>query len=485
MVAGLANLARLQASRYCSLMLLSGRTFRLPPAIKSLSARLLILTIFFVMLSELFVFAPSVARYRKVYLEDRIADGHLSIATLEGRPDQFFGPDLEMEVLRQARSRQIVLARPGQPKIMLMLEGQPMPDVKVDLREQSFTSFLFDAFETLFQTENRLLLVTGQSPHDPDVRIEVMIDETPMRLEMYDYSERILQLSIVISLFTATLVYLSLQLMLVYPMRRMTENIVRFSEDPENPGTTIEPSGRGDEIGVTEHVLSNMQASIRRALRERTRLAALGAAVTKINHDLRNILAPAQLLSDRLVGSDDPEIKRIAPRLVSAIDRAVDLSVQTLDFSRSDGPPLSQSRFGLSALVDEVWQSLAQPGRETTTALNNRVDAATEATADRDQIYRVLDNLCRNAIEAGAQVVTISAESTEDFVRVQVHDDGPGIPQDRHGRLFEAFGTSGRQGGTGLGLAISNELVRAHGGRLTLEQSGPDGTTFQLTLPAG
>ena len=461
------------------------RTFRLPPAIKSLSARLLVLTIFFVMLIELFIYAPSVARYRKVYLESRIEAAHLGTLTLEATPDYMLGPELEAEVLRQARARQIALRTPGEPTRILMMSGAPEPDLKVDMGAQTFMSYLMDGFDTLFQTGNRVLMVTGRSPHDPETTIEVLIDETPMRLEMYDYSARILQLSLIISFFTASLVYLSLQMMMVYPMRRMTESIVRFRDDPENPATTVEPTRRGDEIGVAIEVLADMQSSLRQSLHERARLAALGAAVAKINHDLRNILSPAQLLSDRLVDIDDPEVKRIAPRLVAAIDRAVNLSVQTLNYAAESEPPLQKSQFALRGLADEVGAVLRAVEGGPAAQWDNRIDSTLEIVADRDQIYRVLTNIAQNAAEAGAGHITIEATASADGVAIDIADDGPGLSTAAREHLFQPFTGTTRPGGTGLGLAISDELVRAHGGTIELVSTGAEDTRFRITLPQG
>src|SRR5262249_30113336 len=160
------------------------------------------------------------------------------------------------------------------------------------------------------------------SPKHPQATIEIVIDEAPMRLALIDYSQRILALSVFISLITATLLYLSLQWLMVRPLRRLIEGMMAFREDPEDVSRSIAATGRSDEIGVAEREFAEMQAGLRSALHQKTRLAALGTAVTKINHDLRNILATAGLVSDRLAGSDDPEVKRIAPTLVKAIDRA-------------------------------------------------------------------------------------------------------------------------------------------------------------------
>ena len=82
-----------------------------------------------------------------------------------------------------------------------------------------------------------------------------------------------------------------------------------------------------------------MQETVRQALRHNARLAALGTAVTKINHDLRNILSTARLISDGLADSEVPEVKRVTPRLLAAIDRAVALCTRTLSFTREGARP--------------------------------------------------------------------------------------------------------------------------------------------------
>ena len=435
------------------------------------------------MLSELFIYAPSVARYRKVYLEERIADAHLATLTLETTEDRMLGPELEAEVLRQAKARQIVLREPGEVAKILMMTGAPMPDVRIDLGDQSFSSYLFDSFGTLFQTENRILLVTGPSPHQSDVTIEVLLDETPMRLEMYDYSGRILQLSIIISLFTASLVYLSLQLLMVFPMRRLTESIVAFRDDPENSTTTVEESGRSDEIGVAETVVADMQQTIRSALRQKTRLAALGTAVAKINHDLRNILSPAQLLSERLVNSDDPEVRRIAPRLAAAIDGAVELSVQTLNFVTDAGPVLDFTRFRLQELVRDVGAAIEHQKEGVALQWVNQISPGIDVVADRAHMYRVLVNLSKNALDAGAEKIEVSAKPADGRLEIDIADNGPGLSRQAQARLFQPFSGSTRSDGSGLGLAISEELVRAHGGTLRLVSTGETGTRFRISLP--
>ncbi len=457
---------------------------RLPSILRSLSARLLVLTIFFVMLSEVLIYAPSIGRYRKVYLEERLADAHLATLALEATPDQNVGEDLKAELLDHARAYGVVTNRDGVHKLVLLRDMPPAVDLVIDLRRATFMGYIFDAFSVLAQSENRILRVIGVSPKDSRVLMEVVLDEAPMRLEMYDYSQRILMLSIIISLVTATLVYLSLLWLMVRPMRQITENMMAFSENPETAASIIVPSRRSDEIGFAQRQLYQMQTGLRSALRHKARLAALGTAVTKINHDLRNILSTAQLISDRLAGIDDPEVKRVTPPLVKAIDRAVMLCSQTLDFARADSVDPQPQRVLLGTMIDDARAALPRGADAPPLVVDNNVAGDLEVEADRDQLYRVLSNLATNAAEAGATRLLISAERRGDRIYVDFADDGPGVPDKARESLFQPFAGSARSGGTGLGLAIAREIMRAHGGDVRLLNSSPEGTTFQLELPA-
>ena len=459
------------------------RKLRLPRLDRSLSARLLLLTIFFVMLSEVFIYTPSIGRYRKVYLEERIAAAHIATLALKATPDGMVPPALERELLSHAGAYVVELYRPGAPKeLMLGPMVPPEIDAEFDLREGSFFGFIDQAFATLAQDRNRVILVRGDSPKEPGTLVEIIIDEWPMRMSMIDFSERILALSILISMITAALVYLSLQLTMVFPLRRVSESIVAFREDPEDPARAIVPGRRSDEIGVVQHALAEMQTGLMTALKQKTRLATLGEAVTKINHDLRNILATAQLVSDRLATIDDPEARRITPTLVSSIDRAVELCTDTLDFARAERP-LALARFALRELVEDVGEQLGF-AVDGTPAWDNQVGPETIVAADRGQLSRVLANLGKNAAEAGAGRVLVSARREGRIDAIRIADDGPGLPPKAQARLFEPFAGSARPGGTGLGLAIAREVMRTHGGDVVLAGTGAEGTVFELRLPA-
>lgn len=454
------------------------------PLLRSLSARLLVLTAVFVMLAEVLIYAPSIARFRWTYFEDHIAAGHLAALALEATPDQMVDPKLQRELLEHAGAHGVVLQRAMSKALVLSDDMPPSVDVMIDLRRGSFFDKIADAFGTLLERNNRVLRVRGPSPQDPKIIVEVILDETPLRHAMYDFSGRILAVSLVISLIAAAFVYISLLWLMVRPLRRLTESMVAFREQPEDPNRIIEPSRRGDEIGLAEREFAVLQRRLRAALGHRARLATLGEAVAKINHDLRGILSTAQLVSDRLASSNDPEVRRATPVLMKSIDRAVTLCSRILDFSRPR-PEIAAETFVLNDLVNDMAAALSPvlpPGAEISHNISNELDIY----ADREQLFRAFSNLIRNAAEAGATRVAVGArfEATPVGRRaiIEIADNGPGLPEPVRQRLFQPFAGT-RAGGTGLGMAIAHDLARAHGGDLTLVSTGPEGTAFRFSLP--
>jgi len=455
---------------------------RMPGLLQSLSARLLVLTVFFIMLSEILIFAPSAGRFRVTYLEERIQAGHLAILALMATPDNMVSEDLATELLFQADAYVIGLKRPDGSKLMLDAAPPPAIDASYDLRDRGFFMLIGDAFETLAQSRNRILRIVAPSAKHPQAIVEVVIDEAPMRAALIDYSSRILVLSVIISLVTAALVYLSLQWLMVRPLRRLTESMMFFRDHPEDMSIAVEATRRRDEIGVAQRELADMQGKVRDSLQQQTRLAALGIAVTKISHDLRNILTTAQLVADRLAGSDNPEVKRLTPTLLASIDRAIDLSTKTLAFAREGATALNRSSFKLRDLIEEVGSVLPPPANGAA-LWRNEVPAEIELRGDRDQLFRVFANLGQNAVQSGATEVTVKAAQADGAATIQVGDNGPGLPPRAREKLFQPFSGSARPGGTGLGLAIARDLLRAHGGDIRLAASTAAGTLFELRLP--
>ena len=448
---------------------------------RSLSARLLVLTIFFVMLSEVLIFVPSVARFRMTDFENRLAAGHLATMALAASPNGRIDEPLTRLLLADVGAHGVIMHRPNGMVFMLDSPVAPQPDVTFDLTKGNVPIWIRRSLETLARSDNRVMRVLGPAPTEPGATVELLLDEAPLRREMWAFGMRILELSIVISLITATLVYLSLQWLLVRPMRRITASMTLFREDPEDASRRIVPTGRRDAIGSAENELAMLQETVRQALGQRARLAALGTAVTKINHDLRAILATARLVSDGLADSPAPEVRRVAPRLFDAIDRAVALCTRTLDFSREGAPPFAPTRFPLLPLIEELEPALASESDDL--AVTPEVPSGLIVRADRDQLYRVLLNLAQNAVEAGARHLRFSAAVEDDVILIDVADDGHGLPPRARENLFRPFFGSARPGGSGLGLAIARELMRAQGGDLVLVKSTGGGTVFRLTLP--
>jgi hypothetical protein len=270
----------------------------------------------------------------------------------------------------------------------------------------------------------------------------------------------------------------------------MTANMVAFRADPENPARVIMASDRSDEVGIAERELAAMQRDLATLLAQKNHLAALGLAVSKINHDLRNLLSSAQLFSERLARISDPHVQRFAPQLMRALERAIAFCQSTLSYGRVQEPPPDRRKVPLEPLVEHLRETL---GLDSGSPIRwiSAVERGLMVDADPDQLFRILLNLVRNAVQAlesagakdpGRDQVRITGRREGAVVVIEVSDTGPGLPERARAHLFEAFQGSTRTGSAGLGLAIAAELVRAHGGEIRLVE-GTIGATFRLTLP--
>lgn len=448
----------------------------------SLSARLLLLTAFFVMLAEVLIYTPSVARFRLNWLQDKLGDGHLAALAVVAAAQDMVTEELENELLTSLGAYVVVLKQTDEPMRLLRYDMPPEPEEIFFLDRGTVVDLIDDAFDSMLNGHGRVIRVDGPSPHDPNTQLMMIIDETPLADELLAFSWRILGLSIFISLITAVLVYISLHWLLVRPMKRITDTVVAFRDDPDDIANILPTSRRRDEIGRAQRALHDMQDALRAALKQRERLAAMGTAVTKVNHDLRNILSSTSLLSERLAQSEDPKVRQAVPRLFESIDRAVDLCSKTLVYTREEAPPLRRADLCLRGLVDDAEPYLAT-AREADTRWANEVPEVVQIHADREEFLRVLVNLGRNAFQAGARTVAVRARREGAALLIDVADDGPGLPPRAREHLFQPFAGSARPGGTGLGLAIAREIVSAHRGQLMLVATGAQGTTFRISLP--
>jgi len=451
-----------------------------------LSGKLLVLTILFVMLSEVLIYVPSIAAFRLTWLHDTHATA--SVAALVLASDLAVSPALERRLLDATKAVAIAVAD-GHRRRLLTLGGVPArPTRLVDLEHITTTATVIDAVDTLLYGGHRLLRITARMPGSEAVA-EVVVPEANLRAALLAYSSNVLVLSLIISIVTAALVYWSLRRLTIRPLRRLTAAMDRFARDPSDATRMIEPSGRGDEIGDAEVRLRAMQEELGRTIHQQRRLAELGLAVSKINHDLRSLLASAQLVSDRLAALPDPTVQRLAPKIVRALDRAIGYTRSVLAYGGAREAPPERRLVALARLVEDVAEVIGLANHPTI-AFEASVPADIEVDADPDQLFRVLVNLCRNAVEAlesntDAAVVrrlAISATRTGAVVTLRILDTGPGVPARTRETLFQAFHGSARLGGTGLGLAIAAELIRAHGGRIELV-GGPPGAIFEIVLP--
>jgi len=454
--------------------------------VPGLSAKLLLLTILFVMLAEVLVFVPSVSNFRRQWLMERLAAAQIASLAAEAAPGGQLPKTLRDDLLEQAKVKAIAVKRADSRVLIIEMDMPDDVDASYDLRDTSWLTLIGDALMVYLAPDNRVIRVVGQPGFNPGELIDVVMEEAPLKAAMIKYGLDILGLSILISIITAALVYLSLDALLVKPMTKLTWNIVRFSERPEDPSRVISPSNRRDEIGTAERELSAMQHELSETLSQKTRLAALGLAVSKISHDLRNMLSSAQLLSDRLSTVKDPTVQRLVPKLLASLDRAIRLCARTLDFGQAQEMPPRRKRFPLAPLVSEVGDSLGLP-RPNLIDWKIEISQELEVDADRDQLFRVLSNLCRNAVQAlesgnGPGEIAVTARREGAVTIIEVADTGPGVPEKARANLFKAFQSVARKGGTGLGLAIAQELVHAHGGQIALVGK-EGGATFRVTIP--
>ncbi len=454
----------------------------------SLSGRFLILTTIFVFLAEVLIFVPSVARYREDYILARLERSQ--IASLSLLATDMIDADLEDELLRNAGVFNIVLRRDAARQLIL---SAPMPlevSGTYDLREAPAYVLIRDALLRLTEPEREMIRVIGTPVQDAGLVIEATMDSAPLRAAMIDYGIRILILSAIISIFTATLLFLAVRVLLVRPITGVVDHMQAYAAAPEDARRIIQPSAGVRELREAEEALQSMQTQLTSALRQRERLAQLGEAVAKVSHDLRNILTSAQLFTDRIEQSEDPTVRRMAPKLVNSIRRAVTLCESTLAFGRAEEPAPKLSIVSLPEIVDDVFQSERLAVGEYDLEFIDEVPPAFDVRADPEQLYRALGNLVRNArqvIMATTRpgTITIAARDEADDWLICVRDTGPGLPPKARENLFKPFAGGARKGGTGLGLTIVQELIRGHGGQVDLTETSDTGTAFEIRLPKG
>jgi signal transduction histidine kinase len=455
-----------------------------------LSGKLLVFTILFVMIAEVMIYVPSIAIYRLMWLNDRLASAYTAALVLDAAPNGMVPDSLAKQILDSIGARAVAMKMGTERRLLAVGDAPPPIADDFDMRNVYVFDSIVDAFRMMLENKKDVMRVVGPAPRGGDY-IEIILNEPPLRKAMLRYSVDLLLVSLLISGITAALVYLTLHYMFVRPMRRVTANMIAFRADPENADRIMAPSARTDEIGFAERELATMQTELASMLQQKSRLATLGLAVSKINHDLRNLLGSAQLISDRMSSLSDPEVQRFAPKLMRALERAIAFCQSTLSYGRLQEPPPERKPILLQPLVEEVHETLGL-GPDASIRWISAVERGLMVEADYDQLFRILVNLSRNAVQAlesratccdpGRDQIRITGRREGAVVVVEVSDTGPGFSEKARAHLFEAFQGSTRTGGAGLGLAIAAELVRAHGGDIRLVE-GTIGATLRLTIP--
>lgn len=419
---------------------------------------------------------------------DRLERAQLASLTLLANDE--ISSELQEELLFNAGVYNVVLRRDEARQLIL---SAPLPSAisaTFDLRDATPFQLIRDAILTISTPDQDIIRIIGEPSNMGGILIEITLDSAQLRDAMVDYGLRILLLSAVISVVTAVLLFLAVRGFLVKPIRRVVGHMSSYADAPEDARRIIAPTSTTTEIRQAEEALQSMQTQLTASLKQRERLALLGGAVAKINHDLRNILTSAQLFTDRIEMSEDPGVKRLAPKLVNSITRAVQLCESTLTYGKADELPTNLSEFTLINIVSDVMESERLAVMDADVSFAEDVPETLTITGDSEQFFRVISNLVRNARQAIVNTgqsgeIAVSAIETEDSWEIRVADNGPGLPLKARDHLFQPFQGGVTKGGTGLGLSIASDLIRGHGGKLELERSDDNGTVFLIRLPRG
>ncbi|MEM5581182.1 HAMP domain-containing sensor histidine kinase [Roseibium sp. AS2] len=452
-----------------------------------LSGKLLLLTVVFVMLAEVCIYVPSIANFRDTWLMDRLTTAGVAASVLA--ETNTIAPRLQEELLNTTGALAIALDQGTQRSLIAMSDVPGEVDLVIDMADVTPWSSILSSFEILTYRGGGVMRVIGTGRMGHTERVDVVLPVGLLQKDMLAFSGRILALSLVISIITASLVYITLRALFIRPLRRLTRSMEHFAESPEDASRIIRISGRRDELGDAEIRLAAMEEALSRALHQKQRLADLGLAVSKINHDLRNLLASAQLFLERLEHVPDPTVSRLAPKILATLDRAVGYTQAVMSYGKAQERAPQRRLLALCRVGDDVADVLGLADHDNVT-FDNRIPEDIEIDADPEQIFRALLNLVRNALQALeterdetlVRRITLEAARAGTCVQVRIRDTGPGIPGNTRKALFKAFHSGSKTGGVGLGLAIVAELVKAHGGSIHLDESQPD-TCFCLEVP--
>jgi signal transduction histidine kinase len=255
------------------------------------------------------------------------------------------------------------------------------------------------------------------------------------------------------------------------------------------------PSSAQGEIGQLARAFEQLRQSLKQtqaALLKSERLATIGQMSSSIIHDLRNPLATISTAAEVLANDGLAADRRhnLVENQLRAAQRMGDMLRELLEFSQGNYK-LNCQPLLLTALLQRITQDLQPRLTRGGIQLTTDIPADLQVEADAERLRRVFENLLINALQVlpkGGQLSIrarrLSSPAKPARVRIDIVDDGPGVPAVIRERLFEPFISHGKAGGTGLGLAIARGIVTAHQGQIGLEPATERGAHFYLELPA-
>lgn len=340
---------------------------------------------------------------------------------------------------------------------------------------------IYDVTKRIYQNSfsNAIISVLSAKPdlvqltyHTADARIIFTIDQTPIRDILRNYMPMgFIALSIGYSLLWAML-YFVLKRFYMAPLKALTSTLTAFADDPTIARPTSNALKINSDFRAAAKAIDTLQRNTISEIRQRERLANIGEAAAKINHDIRNVLSSATLVADALLNSNDKRVNRSAPHVVRSLEQAVDLCQSMMDYLVAVPDP-QLSTFAMHDIANELIDA---------TKMHITYSGPAKIHADRKMMQRIFLNLARNANHAGATKLNIDIWRAGHLGIIDISDNGHGIPKQQWDDLFLAFKSHGL-GGSGLGLAITKDLVVAQGGYVKLSRSNENGTEFRIQLP--
>jgi signal transduction histidine kinase len=296
------------------------------------------------------------------------------------------------------------------------------------------------------------------------------------------------------------------------PLRRLATSVRQLGQGDWAQRIAVPGALRGDEVSRLavefNHMAEALQERERRLIRGE-RLAAVGQLAAQVTHEIRNPLSSValnvELLEDEFAGAS-VEAQQLLRKITAEIDRLTSITEDYLGLVRRKLPERVPTDLAaeLAGLLDFMGEELSAAG----IAVVTDVPGPAWVLGDANQLRQVFINLLRNAKEAlvgrgdagdlgdladpepgdlsdpvRTPRIAVRLRARGGVVKVAVEDNGPGLPAVDVDKVFEAFFTHKPQG-TGLGLAIVQQIVQDHEGSVRVAATGPEGTTFEVQVPA-